>query len=1077
MKYKALYCLTALFCLLGIASAQNPFGRFKFEHWDTKKGLPNDLILNVYQTSDGYLWMAGFSGLSRFDGVSFSSYSSRNEPLFKTDNLESIFWETEDSTLWIPTSSSGLLSYRKGKFTAYLQDRFSLYTVGRSTRGELIYIPNGRVGKTILLFDPRTKKYSERPMDDLPSVLAPLPGARADNWGNQWRMLKGELIRIKDGKFYYPAPEAGPNKVNMSTVYVDSRKRVWLGSDKGLYNWDGEKLVPFPGMEKMDVFSPNQSTGLIIEDDEKGIWVAAKGAVAHLPEGAQRFDIAKSTGTIPLQSPANIIKDKEGNLWISADRGLFKISKSRFVNYSEEEGLDNNRTSAVCQVDTNSFVVGARDKLYLLKNGVVQRYPTGGELIPKTGEDVFSVFQDSHKNLWVCCYKKIYKISKNGVQQFDAPNSVRQCIEDKDGKIWFAITFTGIGYINEQNKLSLLDFPKANLKERYIGHIRKLKDGTWVTTSYNKGILFIDPMGNPKEYSPIPGVSGVGVFKSWEDEKGDLWFPCNNGLARMKNGAFVYLTSKDGMPENSVFDILADKHGYIWLTSNKGLIRAKKKEMDDYCDKKTSSINWELFDDADGMRNRQCVGARFSIVADDGRLLVPTVGGLVELNPTLISRNPLPPSVVMDRVKVDDLALDLEQSVSISPGNHRYIFSYSAMSYVAPEKVKIKFRLVGYDKDWISSVGDRKAFYTNLHAGTYTFQVIAANNDGVWNKTGASFQFTVEPFFYETIWFRVLAVLAGIFIIWQIILWRTRVARQRNQWLEEQVAARTEELKRTNNEISEQKKSLETTLVQLKATQSQLVHSEKMASLGELTAGIAHEIQNPLNFVNNFSEVNRELIGDMNAEIDKGNYEEVKNIAKDISENEDKIIHHGKRADSIVKGMLQHSRSSSGQKEPTNINALCDEYLRLAYHGLRAKDKSFNAGMQTDFDGSLPAVNVLPQDLGRVVLNLITNAFYAVAEKKKTAAPEYEPMVTVATKQENGKLLIQVKDNGMGIPAAIREKIFQPFFTTKPTGKGTGLGLSMSYDIVTKGHGGELTVVSKENEYTVFTIILPLQGA
>jgi signal transduction histidine kinase len=246
-----------------------------------------------------------------------------------------------------------------------------------------------------------------------------------------------------------------------------------------------------------------------------------------------------------------------------------------------------------------------------------------------------------------------------------------------------------------------------------------------------------------------------------------------------------------------------------------------------------------------------------------------------------------------------------------------------------------------------------------------------------------------------------------------------------------------------------------------------------MASLGELTAGIAHEIQNPLNFVNNFSEVSNELIDEMKAEFKKGETEEGFAIADDIKQNLEKINHHGKRADAIVKGMLQHSRSSGGQKEPTDINALCDEYLRLAFHGLRAKDKSFNATMKTDFDASIDNINIIPQDIGRVVLNLINNAFYAVNEKQKQNLNGYEPTVTVSTAKHNGKVEIKVKDNGNGIPQKILDKIFQPFFTTKPTGQGTGLGLSLAYDIVTKGHNGELKVETKEGEGTEFIVQLP----
>ena len=284
-----------------------------------------------------------------------------------------------------------------------------------------------------------------------------------------------------------------------------------------------------------------------------------------------------------------------------------------------------------------------------------------------------------------------------------------------------------------------------------------------------------------------------------------------------------------------------------------------------------------------------------------------------------------------------------------------------------------------------------------------------------------------------------------------------------------------QELEQKRKAIEETNQALQQSLEELKAAQAQLVQAEKMASLGELTAGIAHEIQNPLNFVNNFSEVSRELLDEMKTELDMGNTDEAKAIANDVISNLEKILHHGKRADGIVKGMLQHSRSGSGQKEATDINALCDEYLRLAYHGLRAKDKTFNAKFETDFDESTGKINVLPQELGRVILNLINNAFYAVNERKSRGENGYEPAVAVGTKKAGNRIEIYVRDNGTGIPQKVVDKIFQPFFTTKPTGQGTGLGLSLSYDIV-KAHGGELKVETKEGEGTTFIISIPINN-
>jgi two-component system NtrC family sensor kinase len=298
-------------------------------------------------------------------------------------------------------------------------------------------------------------------------------------------------------------------------------------------------------------------------------------------------------------------------------------------------------------------------------------------------------------------------------------------------------------------------------------------------------------------------------------------------------------------------------------------------------------------------------------------------------------------------------------------------------------------------------------------------------------------------------------------------------------------------LQKQKQETDIQKSKTEKTLEELRTTQAQLIQSEKMASLGELTAGIAHEIENPLNFVNNFSEVNKELVDELQQELKTGKIKEALAISNNIKDNEEKIIHHGKRADAIVKGMMQHARTSSGQKELTDINALADEYLRLAYHGLRAKDKSFNVKIETDFDTNLSAdeagigkISIIPQDIGRVLVNLFNNAFYAASlpspESIGTGVGGFtdsdrnkNPTVWLSTKKIDGKVLIYVRDNGPGIPQKILDKIFQPFFTTKPAGQGTGLGLSLAYDIV-KAHGGEIKVETKEGEGSEFIIQLPV---
>jgi signal transduction histidine kinase len=403
-------------------------------------------------------------------------------------------------------------------------------------------------------------------------------------------------------------------------------------------------------------------------------------------------------------------------------------------------------------------------------------------------------------------------------------------------------------------------------------------------------------------------------------------------------------------------------------------------------------------------------------------------------------------------------------------------FLLTLMFYILlmPQSNQCIYKLENYDNKWRQTGVERTASYFNVPPGHYTFRVKGSNSNGIWFEK--SIEVIISPPWWQTWWaYSILCILVGA-AIWVFVAYRSRALRRENRILEEKVSQRTIELKQS--------------LENLKLTQAQLVQSEKMASLGELTAGIAHEIQNPLNFVNNFSEVSNEMLDEMKEQLaaiataseagsrKQGNVQLAMGLADNVKQNLEKINHHGKRADAIVKGMLQHARTTGGQKEPTDINALADEYIRLAYHGMRTKDNSFNAipiaiGIETDFDNTIGKINIVPQEIGRVILNLVNNAFYAINEKRQKNVAGYEPKLTVTTKKLDGKVEINVKDNGNGISPAIIDKIFQPFFTTKPTGQGTGLGLSLAYDIV-KAHGGNLRVETNEGQGSAFIMILPI---
>jgi signal transduction histidine kinase len=408
-----------------------------------------------------------------------------------------------------------------------------------------------------------------------------------------------------------------------------------------------------------------------------------------------------------------------------------------------------------------------------------------------------------------------------------------------------------------------------------------------------------------------------------------------------------------------------------------------------------------------------------------------------------------------------------------------YAVLYLAMSIVIGGRYQILFSITLYGvciyyvvSSWRNLKGAQWAVVVGLLA-TLGFTIMYLVNYFIYNQilfpyallyaTGIYLSFPLSLLLYVAMRFReiIAEVRMNAEQVLKLSEEKKEQALNQQKILEKEVAAQTIELRNS--------------LDHLKATQAQLIQSEKMASLGELTAGIAHEIQNPLNFVNNFAEVNTEMIAEGRDALKSSSIEDAEEILGMLADNNSKILQHGKRADAIVKGMLQHSRTSSGLKEPTDINTLVDEYLRLAYHGMRAKDKSFNIDFSFNPDPGVGKVNVVPQDIGRVMLNLINNAFYAVHEKAKAGDPDYRPEVEVSTMRSGNQVVLAVKDNGKGISSNIKDKIFQPFFTTKPTGEGTGLGLSLSYDIV-KAHGGEIRVQSKKGEGSVFTVQLPMQA-
>lgn len=904
----------------------------------------------------------------------------------------------------------------------------------------------------------------------------------------------------------------------LTQIKQDRTNRIWLSGLRSINVVDSNKKVVYQ-------IKPNKTTkrefvSTLTEDQNGNMWVGGKISIRIFDKSLQHFKTLITSslaqqpdfGRITQDGSRQMIftsyngsklanaggyhikrigdhgiscytEDESGRIW---EGGLYTgiqiIDTATGIakRFNQSNGLRNDSVQCLLAGDGH-IVIATRTSLQVVDSGLKKM-----EMIAAsqglTMRNIGTIATDKNNNLWVSGYRDtgidIINLRQKtmrhlGRKQGLADVSIVDIKVNKNGQIWFCSQSDGIGVIDLQKKT--------------IQHITKQ---------------------NPiikKGQSPYAWLAF--------DSLGNTWLGTSDGLYAINatNDSAAFFSTNQGLLSNTVISV-KEFHGHIYAGTKKGLniitppyLSASKKwevrgigEMHGI-GKVTNSINSDLIS-----RNGQYwwgdIGNTIIANIDEqisNPFIPPTlISGVEVLNKKLyITNSPwdilgkkdtirssnndssyytngktLPTDSALAHIGLQwDSVGSFNLPVNLQlPHNKNYLqFHFMQANMGSVDTVWYRYILQGVDKEWSEITSNTESEnYLNLSPGKYTFKV-ASLAAGTWQMP-AEFSFTILNPWWKTWWAYSLYIIIFVFVVWRIIQYRSNQLQEDKKRLEEMVAQRTNELSQS--------------ITQLQATQSQLVQSEKMASLGELTAGIAHEIQNPLNFVNNFSEVNQELLAEMMEEIEKKNYDEVIALAKDVVDNEQKINHHGKRADAIVKGMLQHSRSNSGQKEPTDINKLVDEYLRLAYHGLRAKDKTFNATLKTEYDESVGNVSIIPQDIGRVILNLITNAFYAVDEKKRNlqaaaAGESYTPTVTVVTKRlhsviGDSGISISVKDNGAGVPQKVIDKIFQPFFTTKPTGQGTGLGLSLAYDIV-KAHGGSLAVNSEEGQGCAFTIELP----
>ena len=1100
------------------------------------EGLPGSIITASLTDKNGMVWLATNKGLCRYTGDNLFVYSFLNKTPQGSDYTISHISEDHSGRIWLSTSGDGIyiLDIDNGILfhnNAYpyganiICDHSGMIWLTYYANGLYIINPQKETIKNILPYDKRNEENLVLSLieDQYHNIWTGSPGYISILDSSRQKIKK--ITRKQGLDINYPISFFEDSNGDMWTsssareinfISLKNKTINTINANNGFtgrvmaFTEDGKGAIWAVQKDTILIFNQNRNAvknlitnvkmidlqtgdrGTFFSDKHGNIWVGSvdKGVVIIDSKGPLPENIDSKNGLID-NNVWGLMEDKNDNIWISTHRGLniYEPYNNRVRTLGAKQGLPDDRISRINEFDKDNIFVSTVAGFSII-NTLKKTLTNYGKEQGLSNYNLFKSVMDDKNQLWLSSLNgiAIYDISKNNLKVVNKStgllsNTIWDMQVDLHGNIW-AGTDSGIVIINTVNNTLHYLSESEGLCNNIVQKMVVRSNGEiWVATQ--KGISIVDP--GKSIITNLSGKEGLMPETIYDlvEQNNKLYAGSSDGLIIItkpgtntieKNTAkwnIINYGKREGFPYNDYNQNtgMATKNGQTWWGITPVLTIVTQQPVADTIASNVYLTRITIMDQSPSFAS------------------YTTINNQLENNDTLWDalkkkyyvKNNLPKDsgyLQSNNIEWDSITSLFKLPVGLSlPHNQNAInFSFTNNEIKGREKIVYCYILEGADKKWsdISGRPFSKNYY-NLSPGKYTFKVATKGFNGLWSKPD-EINFTIRSPWWQTWWAFLLYAMLAAFIISTYARYRSRQLQLKNIDLENKIKQRTAELT--------------TSIEDLKSTQTQLIQSEKMASLGELTAGIAHEIQNPLNFVNNFSEVNKELLLEMKDEMDKGNLEDAKAIANDVIDNEEKINHHGKRADAIVKGMLEHSRSNSGQKEPADINALADEYLRLSYHGLRAKDKSFNATMKTDFDDQIGNINIVSQDIGRVLLNLINNAFYAVNEKKKSSAqtPEgekntafenYQPTVTLTTKRLNStsgdvdKVFISVKDNGNGIPQKLVDKIFQPFFTTKPTGQGTGLGLSLSYDII-KAHGGTINVDINEGKFTEFVIQLPL---
>jgi len=1024
------------------ASASDPSAssKIKYNHrvWLVKDGLPQHSVRAVLQTSDGYLWVGTSGGLTRFNGFKFQAFGLGTEGL-KSNRIVSLY-ETKDQTLWIITEDGGLSQFKQERFKtlsrqdglpdgnvlSIYEDRKGNIWIGtdkgltRQKDGKSFTyttdngLPDSNV-KCVLedrngdlwvgteeglarLRDERFTTYTEK--DGLTNI--PITSLLEDRDGNLWVGTTYSLYRSRGGNFTRYTTKQGLANDEVITLYQDSNGNIWVGTAKGLNRLKDEVFTTY-----------NTTTGLsddkihsLFEDNEKNLWIGTDVG------GLNRFRDGKVTAFgeeegLPSTSAIPIFEDKDGALWIGTNcGGLVKYQAGKFTTYTAKDGLPNPCVWSLNQDREGNLLVGTWDSGFArFKDGRFTSYSLKEGL---SSNVVLSIYEDRSGVIWAG--------TVNGLNRFK--DGVFTVYQTKDGLVNDRVHF-----ITEDRQGSLLIGTE--------GGFSKFKDGKFINYTVNEGL------------------SNNYVRDILEDPDGTLWIGTyGGGLNRFKDGKFIHYSTSVGLYDDIVSRILEDDYSNFWMSGNKGIHKASRKELNDFAEGKIHAITNAHYGVVDGMNINECNGGGqpSGWKTRDGKLWFPTIKGVVAVNPKNI--NPMPPPVIIEQVVVDKKPIPFQSNVELSPGQGDLEFHYTGLSLATPEKVRFKYKLEGFDNDWVDADTRRVAFYTNIPPGQYNFRVIACNDDNIWNETGATFGFYLKPYFYQTYSFYTLC--AGVVVLLGIGLHRLRVRQLKSR--QKELTLLVEERTRAEAALRENRRRLEDALHKLNAAQQQIIQQERLRALGQMASGIAHDFNNSLAPILGYAELLLKFPKNMDDKVKLTNdLHLISTAAKDAAKT--------------VSRLREFYRTPE-EDEPfvrVNLNQLIEQTILLTQPKWKnqAQIEGTTIFVKTDVKDELFAV-CNESALREAMMNLIFNAVDAMPEGGT---------ITIRAKAENELFILEISDTGTGMTEEVCQRCLEPFFSTKGA-RGTGLGLAMVYGIMQR-HKGTVEIETKSGYGTTVRLSFP----